>query len=425
MTVVSEAPESRNRLGFLPADIAWTALFATLAVFGPERGPAVAALLIAMAALQILESRVPALGAARAAAGLTATKIVFAYLLIGLTGGVSSSYYLLLLVPVISAATSFGPWGAAATAVTAGAAYLSFLLFLDWDRQFIPLDQIQELTMRVLFLFVVGFLTQRLAQQNRRAAQRYQAAAEKLATADRDLQRAQAAVQRSERLAALGQLTAGLAHELRNPLGTIRVSAEMLERKVADENTVAREMAGYITAEVSRANSLITRFLEFARPLPLRLVKARIQDVADQAIAELDRRQPPFEITVYKNYSPDVLPADMDPEWMQRVIYNLLLNAAEASPPQGAITVKTRQAGQQVELSVIDRGAGVDPKHRESIFNPFFTTKSSGAGLGLAIVSKIVGEHGGAIAVDSTPGQGSVFRVLLPVDHRPREENRN
>lgn len=279
--------------------------------------------------------------------------------------------------------------------------------------------------MRVLFLFVVGFLTQRLAQQNRQAAQRYQAAAEKLATADRDLQLAQAAVQRSERLAALGQLTAGLAHELRNPLGTIRVSAEMLEKKVAGDNAVAREMAGYINAEVNRANSLITRFLDFARPLPLRLIKTRIQDIADQAIAELERRQPPFQITVYKNYSPEVLPADMDPEWMQRVVYNLLLNAAEASPAGGAITVKTRPAGQQVEVSVIDRGAGIDPRHRESIFNPFFTTKSSGAGLGLAIVSKIVGEHGGAIAVDSTPGQGSVFRVLVPIDHRPPRENRN
>ncbi|MBX9599715.1 MAG: hypothetical protein K2X35_01880 [Bryobacteraceae bacterium] len=422
---MNEAPETRNRMGFGPADIAWAALFATLAVFGPERSPTVAALLIALAALQVLEARAPALGSVRGSALFTAGKVLLAYVLIGLTGGVSSSYYLLLLVPVISAATRFGPWGAAWTAAGAGAAYLSFLAFLDWDRQFIPVDQIQELTMRVLFLFVVGFLTQRLAQQNRQAAQRYQAAAEKLATADRDLQLAQAAVQRSERLAALGQLTAGLAHELRNPLGTIRVSAEMLEKKVAGDNAVAREMAGYINAEVNRANSLITRFLDFARPLPLRLIKTRIQDIADQAIAELERRQPPFQITVYKNYSPEVLPADMDPEWMQRVVYNLLLNAAEASPAGGAITVKTRPAGQQVEVSVIDRGAGIDPRHRESIFNPFFTTKSSGAGLGLAIVSKIVGEHGGAIAVDSTPGQGSVFRVLVPIDHRPPRENRN
>ena len=99
---------------------------------------------------------------------------------------------------------------------------------------------------------------------------------------------------------------------------------------------------------------------------------------------------------------------------MERVFYNLLLNAAQASPPRGAITVKTRRAEDVVEIAVIDRGAGIDPKNRESIFNPFFTTKPDGVGLGLAIVSKIVDEHGGKIAVESEPGKGSVFRVYLP-----------
>jgi signal transduction histidine kinase len=104
----------------------------------------------------------------------------------------------------------------------------------------------------------------------------------------------------------------------------------------------------------------------------------------------------------------------MDGEWMERVFYNLLRNAAEASPAGGSVTLKTRVADGFVEVAVIDRGSGITPEHRESIFNPFFTTKSSGVGLGLAIVSKIMDEHGGRIAVESEPGQGSVFRVLLP-----------
>jgi two-component system sensor histidine kinase HydH len=104
---------------------------------------------------------------------------------------------------------------------------------------------------------------------------------------------------------------------------------------------------------------------------------------------------------------------------MERVLYNLLLNAAQASPPQGSVTVKTRLfgdtvEGSAVEIAVIDRGSGIAPKDRESIFNPFFTTKSSGVGLGLAIVSKIVDEHGGRITVESEPGAGSVFHVFLP-----------
>jgi signal transduction histidine kinase len=100
---------------------------------------------------------------------------------------------------------------------------------------------------------------------------------------------------------------------------------------------------------------------------------------------------------------------------MGRVLYNLLLNAAQASPPKGTVTVKTRQASDTVEIAVIDRGAGIDRQHLENIFNPFFTTKAAGVGLGLAIVSKIVDEHGGKISVESRTGEGSVFRVYLPL----------
>ena len=121
---------------------------------------------------------------------------------------------------------------------------------------------------------------------------------------------------------------------------------------------------------------------------------------------------------MYKNYSPDIRKVAFDGELLERALLNLVVNAAQASPPGSVVTVKTRMvetgAGPGVEIAVIDRGSGIDPKHLESIFNPFFTTKSEGVGLGLAIVSKIIDEHGGQIAVESTPGEGSVFRVYLP-----------
>jgi signal transduction histidine kinase len=121
-----------------------------------------------------------------------------------------------------------------------------------------------------------------------------------------------------------------------------------------------------------------------------------------------------LDVTIYKNYSPDIPPFPLDGQLMERVLYNLVLNAAQASPPNGSITVKTRESDGTVEITVIDRGSGIDPKHMENIFNPFYTTKSAGVGLGLAIVSKIVDEHGGKITVESKPGEGSVFRVYLP-----------
>jgi signal transduction histidine kinase len=177
-------------------------------------------------------------------------------------------------------------------------------------------------------------------------------------------------------------------------------------------------MAGFIASEVDRSNSLITRFLEFARPLELRLETAELNEILDLAVARLERDNAARKVTVYRNYSPDVRPFPFDAELMERVFYNLLLNAAQASPPDGAVTIKTRPVDDSVEISVIDRGSGIDPKHRESIFNPFFTTKPEGVGLGLAIVSKIVDQHGGRMSVESELGKGSVFRLSLPV--RPR-----
>jgi signal transduction histidine kinase len=269
--------------------------------------------------------------------------------------------------------------------------------------------------LRVIFLPVVAYLTHQLAEDNRIEARKYQAAAQQLEQANHSLQDAEAAVRRSDRLAALGQLTAGLAHELRNPLGTIRGSAEMLTKNIGGENEIARELAGFISSEVDRTNSLITRFLEFARPLRLRLSKTDLGLVIDSAIAELERHNPPLPVTLIRNYSPDIPALELDGELMQRVFYNLLLNATQATPAGGTVTVKTRAANGTVEAAVIDRGSGIAPEHLENIFNPFFTTKTDGVGLGLAIVSKIIDEHGGRVTVDSEIGKGSVFRVFLPV----------
>jgi signal transduction histidine kinase len=118
---------------------------------------------------------------------------------------------------------------------------------------------------------------------------------------------------------------------------------------------------------------------------------------------------------VYKNYDPAIPPVEMDGAYIERVFYNLVLNAVQATPAGGAVTVKTRAAGAFAEVDVIDRGAGVERANLEQIFNPFFTTKPGGVGLGLAIVSKIVDEHGGRIAVESEAGKGAVFRVALPL----------
>jgi len=387
-------------------------LFSTLAALSPEPGPSSPILLIAVGIVQVLEPRIRAIPAIVLQLGLC-------YGLIW-NAGLNSSFFIILLLPVISAATNFGGRGTALATGAACAVYLSFLALVDWNAQTLYRDDWFELSIRTMFYPVVGFLTYRLAEANRQKTRKLEATAAELADANKHLQEAQAEIRRSERLAALGQLTAGLAHELRNPLGTMKTSAELLARQVSGESEIAKEMAGYIASEVDRTNSLITRFLDFARPQHLRLEKGEIAALLDRVVEQFDREKSGAiaTVSVFKNYSPDVPPVAFDSQLLERALLNLVVNAAQASPPGGAVTLKTRRLesgeGSVAEIAVIDRGSGIQPKDLESIFNPFFTTKPEGVGLGLAIVSKIVDEHSGKIAVESTPGEGSVFRVYLP-----------
>ena len=410
---MAEASERRGLAHWIrPQDIVWLLLFIGMAVLSPTRDIFEVGPITALAALQILEPKLEFVGTTRGKVVWIVLKLLFCYLLIGFTGALSSSYYWILLLPVISAGSWFGVLGTQLFVVLSCGAYLSFLFFLEHDQYVVDPE---ELALRVVFLAVAGNLTNTLAEALRRQFAKTRMVAEQLAEANRSLQEAEEAVRRSDRLAALGQLAAGLAHELRNPLGTIRASAEMLNRSVASENEVAREVAGFIAEEVDRTNSLVTRFLDFVRPLELRRATADLAQVIDRSVAMADRETAAREVTVYKNYSPDIPPFPLDAELMERVFYNLVVNAAQATAPGGAVTVKTRAIGDSAEVSVIDRGQGIEPKVLDSIFNPFFTTKADGVGLGLAICAKIVDQHGGRIKVESTPGKGSVFCVYLPL----------
>jgi signal transduction histidine kinase len=388
-------------------DLFWIVLFAAIAFFGPDRSAYTIATLLGIGVLQTAEPKFPFFTTLAGASISFLLKIALWYVLLGWTDGISSEYYWVLLAPLISVATSLGLLETAIATLIGCAAYLSFLQFLT-PEEHLATEDVPRLILRLTVLSAVAYSTQQLAERMREEAGKHQLAAEQL-------RQAEAEVRRSERLAALGQMAAGLAHELRNPMGTMKTSAEMLMKNVETSNELAREMASFISSEVDRTNSLITRFLDFARPLALRKATADVGEVLDRAVSQVESQRPPIEVVIYKNYSPDIPPFAFDAELMERVFYNLILNAAQASTPGGTITVKTRRLESMVEAAVIDRGSGIEPKHLENIFNPFFTTKPTGVGLGLAIVSKIVDEHGGKIAVESEPGSGSVFRVYLPL----------
>jgi signal transduction histidine kinase len=374
--------------------------------------------LVSLGVAQILEPRIPAVPSTRSRVFWIVLKLVLGFLLIAWTNGINSPYWIVLLLPVVSAATWFGLAGTLLFLAASSAAYLFFLLFVEESSQVSA-----DLVLRVASLAMIANLANILAQELREQMAKQRHAAEQVAEAMAQVREAEEAVRRSDRLAALGQLSAGLAHELRNPLGTIKASSEMLGREVGAENEVAREMAGFIASEVDRCNSLITRFLEFARPLGARLETADLAQILDRAVAQVQREAP--GVAIYKNYAPEIPPFPIDGELMERVFYNLALNAVQSTAPGGAVTVKTRAAGGTAEVAVIDRGSGIEPRNIDAIFNPFFTTKPQGTGLGLAIVSKIVDGHGGKITVESEPGKGSIFRVLLPMERGQLERGQS
>ncbi len=403
-------------------DAVWVVLFLALHFTSPIVNDAEVEILVAFALFEIIEPRIGVFRDSQRGRFLgVAIRLAFAYLLMGVTGGITSSYYLILLLPVVTAATFFGAIATLAATTLAALSYLSFLLFLDFEQLKIPLDQQQEISFRILFLFLAAYLTYELGRNNREQMVRYQNLAGELALANDHLKAAQTEVLRSERLAALGQLTAGLAHELRNPLGTIKTSAEMLARKLPPDDPIAKELSGYISSEVDRTNELVKRFLDFAKPFRLHVELSDLGEVIDRAAQQVAARAEARGCKIIRNDSPDVHELPIDAQWICQLVSNLLANAIDASPPGSVVTVLTRPAEGGAEIAVIDRGAGIAQENVGSIFNPFFTTKSEGTGLGLAIVSKIVDEHRGRIFVESELGVGTSFRVWLP-DRQEIEE---
>lgn len=224
----------------------------------------------------------------------------------------------------------------------------------------------------------------------------------------------QAEVQRSERLADLGRVAAGLAHELRNPLASMAGSIELLRASPGLSAGDARLM-DIVLREAARLEQLVAAFLAFSRPSPPRREPVDLARAAAETLEVFAHDPAANRVRLERQLAPAV--ADCDPSQVRQVLWNLLANAAHATAQRegaGTVTVRCGAEGDRVRLEVEDDGAGIPAADLPHLFTPFFTTREGGTGLGLATVQRIVDAHGGAVAVDSTPGRGARFTVRLP-----------
>jgi two-component system sensor histidine kinase HydH len=313
-------------------------------------------------------------------------------------------------VPILLAALRFGWRGGLAFATLAAASYVPHVV-MAWRSE--P-EYTAASYVEIGMFFVIAALTGALADHERSQRHRVEETACKLAEVNAKLQKSFEQLRRADRLSALGELSAGLAHEIRNPLGSIEGAVQILGRQHLPADT-RQEFTDLATREVVRLKGLLTNFLEFARPQPPRIIASEI-GLLLESVAKLASETATMAKVAIRVESAEALPpVSVDPEQIKQVLLNLVINAVQATPDGGHILLRADRDGDWVRVDVEDQGIGIPSEDLERIFDPFFTTRSNGTGLGLSIAYQIVSQHGGHIAARTNPQRGMTFSVTMPV----------
>lgn len=230
----------------------------------------------------------------------------------------------------------------------------------------------------------------------------------------RRLARARAALHRNETLSAMGRMASGIAHEIRNPLGIIKNTAQLLKEDLEDAGHDT-SLVAFIPEEVDRLNETLTGYLEFAKDAPLRRTHEDLVGVLRRTLKVMGPDFDQADVTVRHNLAQvPKLMLPCDPRRMQQVFLNLLLNAIQAMPDGGELEVEVSADVAEVKVMVTDSGEGIEPARAEQVFDPFYTSKEKGSGLGLSVVRRIVDDHGGRIWVEPRSGAGARIVLTLP-----------
>lgn len=318
-------------------------------------------------------------------------------------------YYL----PIIYAAIFFGWRGGLLASTFSALCYIPHILMAWHHMPEYAMNQYAE----IIVFFLVGTVTGILADVGRRQRIQLQATSDQLARVNRELQDSFEQIRRADRLSAIGQLSASLAHEIRNPLASIDGAANLIESPQTSEEMRKGSLA-IIHKEIQRLNRLLTNLLDFARPRkpefqavdPVRLIDAIIGLAGHSAQQK--------GIALRKEVPPSVPAFECDSEQIKQVILNLAINAVQAMTGPGDVVLSARQQNSSVVISVRDQGPGVADEDMDKIFNPFFTTKDTGTGLGLSVVYQIITQHGGVVRTERNAAGGMTFSVVIPLKQR-------
>ena len=323
-------------------------------------------------------------------------------------------YYL----PIILAAFWFGLRGGLGCSLIVSIVYAPHLL-LQWGGD--PALELEKY-LEILLYNIVGAVTGLLAQRDKQRSRELQRTAQGLADSYQQLQlqserimTIEEQLRQSEKLSTLGEMAAVLAHEIRNPLGSIRGTAEIL-RDDYRPGSPKHEFLEIQIRETDRLNRVVEDFLRMARQRPQELYRCRLYEelatIVTLTVPEARRR----EVTLSLAPAPEEVTACADGEKLRQALLNLVINALQACQPGGRVTIGVSQRDTNAEIRISDTGPGISPELQQRIFEPFFTTKPDGTGLGLAVAQKIIISHNGSLTLESTPGQGTTFVISLPLE---------
>ncbi|HOC16784.1 MAG TPA: ATP-binding protein [Vicinamibacterales bacterium] len=318
-------------------------------------------------------------------------------------------YQRLYYVPVILGAYWFGARGGVLVAALCSLAYAPHIHVAWSQNAAYTASQYAELVVFLSLGLAVGLI----ATRERRLTNRYREAAESLEHANRELRESGEQLRRAERLSALGEIAAGLAHEIRNPLAGMKGALEIVGAR-AKAGTPEAEFSAIAAREAQRLEGLVQEFLDYARPRPPRRRPGELPQVLRRVAGLLgpEAERAGVVLEIEADAAPSGPP--VDPEQIQQVVVNVVLNAIQASPRGGQVRVRSRSEARRTIVEVTDQGPGMAPEARARAFEPFYTTKERGSGLGLAISQRIVVAHGGTIRFEEATGGGTRVEIELP-----------